>query len=239
MDIYTPLAIALFSALIHASFQLSVSVLTLMSGHAIGARRSHAALMRLTGGFVFGAGVMTLLLVSTISLTLQAFFADDVPRLAWAVITGLLFGLGLAVWIFYYRRGEGTTLWVPRGVARFLSDRSKRTKATAESFSLGLTSVITELLFIFAPIVVASLALITLPPLWQLVGALLYTVVSLLSLLAVSALIGGGHKLSDIQRWRESNKKFLQFSSALGLLILGVYVYVNEIVAVAAATSGN
>ncbi len=70
MDILSSLAIVAFAGLIHASFQLSVSMLSLMSGHAIGAKRSHAKLMRLIGGFILGAGVMTMLLLGFISLSL-------------------------------------------------------------------------------------------------------------------------------------------------------------------------
>ena len=64
MDTFTSLAIVGFAALIHASFQLSVSVLTLLSGHAIGAKKSHARLVRLTTSYTTGAGVMTLLIVT-------------------------------------------------------------------------------------------------------------------------------------------------------------------------------
>lgn len=44
--------------LLMPSFQLSVSVLTLLSGHALGRKTAHARLLRLTGGFIIGAGVM-------------------------------------------------------------------------------------------------------------------------------------------------------------------------------------
>ena len=62
-DIYGSFAIILLAALTHASFQLSVSVLTLLSGHALGRKTAHMRLLRLTGGFILGAGVMTVLLI--------------------------------------------------------------------------------------------------------------------------------------------------------------------------------
>lgn len=116
-------------------------------------------------------------------------------------------------------------------MARHLSDRAKSTRHSAEAFSLGLSSVLGEALFIIAPIIVASLALIRLEPLWQLVGIALYTVISLLSLLVVYALVGSGHKLSRIQAWRENNKRFLQFTAGGGLLVLGFYIYVDQVLA--------
>lgn len=224
------LAIIAFAALIHTSFQLSVSMLTLLSGHAIGSKTGHTKLIRLTGGFSLGVAVMTLLLLTLTAFILQHSFGSTIPILAWAVSCGLLLGLGVAVWIFYYRREKGTSLWLPRSLARYLSERTKATKQSAEAFSLGLTSVIAELLFIFAPIVISALVLIQLEPIMQLVGIALYTIISLLSLIIVGGLVGSGHKLSHIQKWREDNKHFLQFAAGGGLLVLGFYVYVEQVI---------
>jgi hypothetical protein len=229
MDIASSLAIVTLAALIHASFQLSVSVLTLLSGHAIGARHSQARVMRLTFGFVSGVGVMTLLTLSFISLLFLHAFGHNAPDFIWAIACGLLIGVGLAVWFFYYRREKGTSLWIPRSFARQLSDRSKATTSGAEAFSLGLVSVISELLFIAAPMIIAALVLINLPGHWQLVGIAIYAVISLLTLFSVWVLIGSGHKLSSIQKWREDNKHFLQFSAGGALLILGFFVYVYKL----------
>lgn len=229
MDIPSSLAIVTLAALIHASFQLSVSVLTLLSSHAIGAKKSQPKIVRLTFGFVAGAGVMTLFSLSFVSLVFLHVFGPNTPQWVWAIACGLLIGVGLAVWFFYYRKEKGTTLWIPRSMARHLSDRSKATEHSAEAFSLGLTSVVSELLFIVAPMVMSALVLVQLPGLWQLLGIAIYAVVSLLPLISVWILIGSGHKISEIQKWRESNKRFLQFSAGGALAILGFFVYVCKI----------
>lgn len=230
MDIASSLAIVTLAALIHASFQVSVSVLTLLSGHSIGAKHSQARVLRLTFGYVVGVAVMTLLALSFISLIFLHVFGNNAPNFIWAIACGLLIGVGLAVWVFYYRRGKGTTLWIPRSFARHLSDRSKATKSSTEAFSLGLTSVVSELLFTAAPMIISALVLIQLPGYWQLVGIAIYTVVSLLTLLGIWVLISSGHKLSSIQKWREDNKRFLQFAAGSALAVLGFFVYVCKIV---------
>ncbi|MDB5176593.1 MAG: rane protein of unknown function [Candidatus Saccharibacteria bacterium] len=239
-DTISSLAIILLAAVVHASFQLSVSVLTLLSGHALGSKTAHHRLLRLTGGFIAGASVMTVLLLSSLSLILGTVLPSTTPLVLWAICCGAIVGVGISVWLFYYRDNHhGTSLWVPRGFARYLADRSKATKMASETFGLGLTSVIAELIFVFAPIVVASLVLIRLSPDYQLLGILLYSVVSLLPLFVVGALIGSGHKLSHIQRWRESNKRFLQFAAGSGLLVLGAYVYVEQVIVVGVAAMGG
>ncbi len=239
MDTISSLAIVILAAVIHASFQLSVSVLTLMSGHAIGAKRSHTKLMRLTGSFLFGAGVMTMLLLSFTAFVVGSLLGNEVPLFAWTISCGLLVGLGISVWLFYYRRAAGTTLWLPRNMATFLTDRSKHTKNTGEAFGLGLSSVIAETLFLLGPVLVSALALVHLSPNWQLVGVAIYTGISLLSLLIVGMLIGSGHTLGGIQKWRESNKHFLQFAAGTGLLILGFYIYVEQVLTSSVTAIGS
>jgi hypothetical protein len=234
MDISTSLAAVAFAALIHASFQLSVSVLTLLSGHAIGAKRSQAKVMRLASGFIFGVAIMTVLLLSFVALVLLHVFGTDTPRIVWAAGCGLLVGVAVAIWAFYYPHKKGTMLWIPRGIADYLTKRTKATKDSAEAFGLGLSSVIAELLFLIAPLVISALILIQLPALWQLVGIGIYTVISLLSLIIVWVMIGSGHTLAGIQKWRETNKHFMQFAAGLGLIVLGFYVYVSEIMSVSA-----
>lgn len=229
MNTFDSLTIIALSALIHTSFQLSVSMLTLLSSHTIGAKRSHARLLGLTNAFSAGVFAMTILILSAIALFVQIATSELDMTVLWIVTCGLLFGLGAAVWIFYYRREQGTALWLPRGMARYLSDRTKATKQTGEAFGLGISSVIAELLFIFAPILVASIVLIGLSPALQLFGIALYCFISLLPLLIVNGLIGSGHKISRIQQWREQNKSFLQFIAGGGLVVLGFYLYVDQV----------
>lgn len=236
MDIISALAIITLAALIHASFQVSVSVLTLLSSHTNGKKQSNAKHFRLTTSFIVGVAVMTLLLLSFIALIFIHSFSAPVPEFVWAILCGLLVGVGAAVWLFYYRyKNGGTSLWVPRAFAKHLSDRSKQTVRSVEAFSLGMTSVVGELLFILAPLAISALVIIHLPGLWQLVGIGVYTLASLLVLLSIWVLIGSGHKLSDIQRWREKNKRFLQFTSGSALIVLGFFVYVFMVVSQASS----
>lgn len=235
-DLVASFSIVLLAALCHASFQLSISMLTLLSGHALGRKTAHVRLMRLVGSFILGAGAMVVLLLSAIAFTLGSLLPTGTPPLVWAACAGGGFGVGLSVWLFYFRHESGTSLWIPRGFARFLSSRAHATKESAEAFGLGLTSIVSELLFIFAPLAIASLVLVQLAPTWQLLGVLLYAGVTLLPLMIVGLLISSGYKLSGIQRWRETNKRFLQFAAGSGLVILGAYVYVEQVLTVGATT---
>lgn len=231
MDTFTAFAIITLAALVHASFQLSVSMVTLLTGHALGTRTRQMKVVRLTNSFSLGATVMTLLMLTTSSYILSQFFPITTPVFVWSIICGIAIGVGVAIWAFYYRPKAGTALWIPRGVARYLTSRAKATQLSAEAFGLGLNSVLAEIIFVFAPILIASLMIIRLSPALQILGLAVYVVVAMLTLLVVTTLIGSGHHLSSIQHWRENNKRFLQFSAGSGLIILGFFLYVNQILA--------
>lgn len=233
ISILITLGIVALAALIHASFQLGVSMLTLLSGHSLSRKRSQFRIFRLTTSFVAGVATMSLLLLSFFALFLGYISTDDNHLLLWSIISGLLISVGIAVWVLYYRPGQGTRLWIPRSIASFLTDRTKATKRSAEAFSLGVTTVLGELPFLVAPLAVSAYALIHLPVWWQVIGIALYVGISLSSLGIVWMLVGSGHKLSAIQAWREKHKLFLQFVAAAGLLILGAYTFVNEALIVA------
>ncbi len=237
VDTYISLSVVILAAFIHASFQLSISVLTLMSGHALGRKTARHRLINLIGGYLFGATVMTTLLLTFVAYLFGSLITGPIPGLWWAIGCGAAVGVGVSVWLFYYRGQLGTVLWIPRGFAQHLDSRSKATKSATESFSLGLSSILSEMLFIFAPIFLAALILIPLSPDMQLFGILLYATVSLLPLYIIGLLIGSGHKISHIQRWRERNKRFLQFAAGSGLFLLGLYVY-NEKIIVASMLGG-
>ena len=140
-------------AFVHACFWLSVSTLTMMSGHALGKKRSQAQLVRLIISFLGGSVAMTALLISiSVAASTWLFPTRHVPPVAWAVICGLLLGLGIAAWLFYFKKGDGVTLWIPRHFADYLVRRSKRTRHSGEAFGLGLSGAFGELLFTIGPL---------------------------------------------------------------------------------------
>lgn len=224
-------SIVLFAAVIHASFQLSVSTLTLMSGHALGRTQSRKRLVRLMRGFLAGAAMMTILLFGTSLYIVRFVMQADaiVSPIVWAAVCGMMLGLGVTVWLFYFRKDKGTTLWIPRKTADYLVDRCKKTKNSGEAFGLGMASVFGELLFIYPLIAVAVLVLVGYPIDLQLAALGVYVLVSvsLISIVAIAVSMGGS--VSRIQRWREQHKRFIQFVTGTALIVFGFYLYVNEV----------
>ena len=239
METITAFSTIALAALVHASFQLGVSMVTLLSNHATGKKLSGQRVLRLVGAFLLGTVVMTGLLISSFGYAATVLFHGVIPEGVWESAAVALAIVGAGVWVFYYRRGDGTSLWLPRPLAHLLHERIQVTTFSAEAFSLGLTAVIAEIIFLLVPVSAAALAIVSLPVVWQPLAVLLYIFVASLGLIVVSVLLGSGRKLYHIQEWRESNKRFLQFSTGCGLFVLSAYIYVNQVVAVAAAVGGR
>lgn len=208
----------------HACFQLAVSVLTLLSSHSIGMGRSHLRVLRLGLSYVVGAFVGTALITFAAASLMNATLMNTTADAVRTIVIALNILIGLAVMLFYYRRGKGTMLWVPRGAAEFLTRRAKKTTYAFEAFGLGLLTVIAELPFLAAPVAtIAYLLGYASPDRIDLVVA--YSAVAVLPLVCVTGLISSGHRISTIQRWREANKTFLQVSSGGALIVLGCFLF--------------
>ena len=86
MNVPTLFAIIALAALIHASFQLSVSMLTLLSGHALGAKARHSKVMNLAGGFSLGGITMTALLISAFTYGIYVFNGTYIHPIVWSIM---------------------------------------------------------------------------------------------------------------------------------------------------------
>ena len=233
MDYITSFIMIALAATIHASFQLSISTLTLMSGHSLGTQQSHQKLVSLVISFVLGVIFMTfLLLTSGIYMANTMIHYGILQIVLWVTACSALIIIGVAVWLFYFRPGKGTILWIPRFMAEYLTRRCSKTKSNGEAFSLGISSVVGEIIFLLAPIVVSILFIINMPIALQISGVALYILISVLPLVVVCILVNKQNKLSRIQKWREENKRFIQFMTGSIMLAVGFFVYASEVLAV-------
>lgn len=227
-DVSPFLLVLLGAVFVHACFQLSVSVLTLLNSHTIGRRLPNARLLNLNFWYIFGVIVMIALLqLGAIALHRLAMAHDS--TLTTTATLGILPLVALLTVLFYYRRGRGTQLWLPRPAADYITGRAKQTKSSVEAFVLGTATALTELPFAIAPLaIVAFVFQAFAADLWPQL-AVGYAVAVCTPLVFVALYISSGHKVSSVQRWRENAKDFLKWTSAAMLLLLTVYIAVLQI----------
>lgn len=232
----TPFMLLLLGALfVHVCYQLSVSVLTHMSSHSLSRKVTTKRLLGLGLSYSLGAYIATtLVLLAVVTFATLGLDSTNTQNLRPAILlaTTLLPLVGLVTVLFYFRRGPGTKLWLPRSVAKYLLDRSKKTTSSFEAAMLGAGTVVGELPFLVAPLLLVA-TLIAAQPLgsWLLLTKG-YALLAVLPLVVTTLYLTSGHSPARLQRWRENNKKFLQWTSGLTLIALTFYLTIVQMGAI-------
>ncbi len=227
-----PVLLLLLGALfVHVCYQLSVSVLAHMSSHSLSRKTSTRRLLGLGLSYSLGAFIATALILLAVVAFVTAnpsYQIHDNLRTLMLVVTTLLPLVGLVTVFFYFRRGPGTQLWLPRAVAKYLLERSRKTTSLFEASMLGAATVVGELPFLAAPLLLVS-AIIASQPLgsWLLLTKI-YAFLAVVPLLVTTLYLTSGHSPARLQRWREKNKKFLQWTSGLALIALTFYLTILQ-----------
>lgn len=212
---------------VHVCYQLSASVLTHFSSHSLSRKTSSKRLLSLGISYTAGVIVATALIIT--ALASLAVLMHGEPRLLTAVIAGVAPLVGLATILWYYRQGYGTRLWLPRPVANYLLKRSKKTRSTLEAFLLGTATVIGEIPFLVGPMLFVAYLMSQLDAGQWLVWSFIYGVVSAFPLLIITMYLSSGHSIAKVQKWREVNKTFLQWTSGIALIVLTIYLTVLQL----------
>lgn len=220
-----------FLAIIHMAFQLGTSVLTLLSGHSLTHRRALHRLGILNLAFIIGVFGTTMLILTLLTSLAVLWIDPSIYTATWLVLFGLAIVVAMLIMVVYYRDGKGTRLWVPRSFASYLTTRAKKTKNGIEALALGVISAIAELPFTGVLLLIAAMTLSTMSSLdSHLLLITIYTLASIMPLVVITILLAGGHRLSTIQRWRESSKTFLQYAAGIGLLVASLFILVFFII---------
>ncbi len=225
------LLLVLGALFVHACYQLSVSVLTYMSSHRLSKRASVRQLLSTGTGYAIGViGTTSLLLVALASMLsyLRTPSPGETPQLVGIIVSGVVPVVGLLTMTAYYRRGAGTQLWLPRQITAYLLGRAKKTESFVEASMLGAATVIGESPFLAGPLLIAGATLMQGPPASWTWFAILYSMFAALPLVIVTLYLTSGHSVARVQRWREDNKQFLQWTSSIALILLTIYFAVLQ-----------
>lgn len=218
---------------VHASYQLSVSVLSYMSGHALGQRSARKRLASLGIGYSLGvASMIFFILVSIVVMTsTTTMLSHDLAlKILTIVVAAIVPLVGLFTVLTYYRQDpKGTRLWLPRQLADYLLWSARKTKSPIEATSLGAATVVGELPFILAPLLIMSVIIAHQPLSLWLGYSALYAILASLPVFIITGLLSTGTSPAAVQRWREQNKKFLQWTSGILLIILTIFLVVLQI----------
>lgn len=223
-----PYSEVFLAAVIHATLQLELGALLLLYHASIG-KHVRKKTKYLVSSYISGIGTMILLGLATVAFMLDRYFGKALYAEELVIIVCMLVALAIIAWMFYYRRGKSTELWLPRSVARFIDKRAKLTNSNTEAFSLGLLTSLAEMPFALILLVVAANSILELPHLHQLIAIVVYTIIAVLPSVILRLAIRKGQTVVDIQRWRVKHKTFFRILTGVGFLALASFVFTFEV----------
>lgn len=228
MEMIIPYSEVFLAAVIHATLQLELGALLLLYHASIG-KHVRKKTKHLVSSYISGIGTLILLSLAAIAFAFDRYFGKALYVEELMIIVGMLVALAIASWIFYYRRGRSTELWLPRSVARFIDKRAKLTNSNTEAFSLGLLTSLAEMPFTLVLLVIAANSILELPYLHQLIAVAVYAIIAILPSIILRFAIRRGQTVVDIQRWRVKHKTFFRILTGAGFLVLAFFIFSFEV----------
>lgn len=223
-----PYSEVFLAAVIHATLQLQLGALLLLYHASLG-KHVRKKTRRLVSSYIAGIGMLVFVVMATIAFVFDRYFGGALYAEEIVIVVGMLMALAFAAWVFYYRRGHSTELWLPRSVARFIDHRAKATNSNTEAFSLGMLTSFAEMPFTLILMVVAANSILDLPFLQQLIALVLYTVIAILPPIILRLAIRKGQTVVEIQRWRVKHKTFFRVLTGVGFVVLGFFLFSFEV----------
>ncbi|MBR2589234.1 hypothetical protein IKE84_02760 [Candidatus Saccharibacteria bacterium] len=226
------LFIILLAGIVHATLQLGVGALLLLYHASLG-KHVKRKTRELVSNYILGNAFLTTLAVLATCFLISVIFQGEMNPAMLTIIVGFLVALAISVWVFYYRWGKSTELWLPKSVAKFINNRAKITESKTEAFSLGMLACFAEAPFTFMLIIVVANSIINLPLSLQILSVALYVIISVIPLIIMRIAIRKGGTVVDVQKWRLKNKNFLRIMSGIGFFVLALFLLAFKVIGAA------
>ena len=221
-------ALIILAAVANSGLQLGAGTLLLLYNESLG-RRVRKTTRQVTRGFITGAFLLSLLLVSTVMLIIllinsQPFTLEQLPVVAGVALAGAVIVFGL-----YFRSGKNTMLWIPNWMAKYFKKRAGKADSAAEGMAIGMMAVLGELPFSIILIVIAANSLLNLPQAVIILAIAGYALITVMPLIIMKMLIKSGSSLAEIQRWRVKNKTFFRIFVGICYVAIAVFLIAFKI----------
>ena len=214
MSFFTSLGIVVLSMLILTFLQLTPGVFALFTHYAIG-KYGRKKASYITTFYILGVEtVAACLFMSTLLFSNLLFFYSMSPGtsyLSW-VMAGIMVALAIASFLYYFRGGNGTKLFIPRNCAATLENYAREANSRSDAFILGALSGVLEMPFTLPLYIIGAFSVIELTasfPICQLL-ALAFVIVPTIPLFVIRLKYRAKYNLAEIQRARVHDKKFVR-----------------------------
>lgn len=221
--------IVVLAGLVHATLQLGVGTQLLLYHASLG-KHIKKKTRELVTNYIFGNALLVGLAVAAICFGISVAFEGVMNPAILTIVVGALVALAISVWVFYYRWGKSTELWLPKSIAKYINKRAKATESNTEAFGLGMLSCFAETPFTLVLIMVVANSILSLPQALQFLALAIYVLLSVTPLVFMRIAIRKGQTVVDIQKWRLKNKNFVRIISGVGFVVLAVFILAFKVI---------
>lgn len=199
--------------------QVATGIFTLFYHYALGKNSQKKAHHLATIFF------LSVFLVNLAISSLVFYLVHDSEILRW-VLCGIFAALSIISWLFYYRRGSGTRLYIPRVLARTINKSAKNAKSYTDAFLLGAFAGISELIYTVPIFIILALKAKSFDNFYIEIGIFVINLLILMVPFYVIRLIyKSDGNLADIERMRVRNKGFFRAMLAIFCLVLAAAMF--------------
>lgn len=223
LTVFSALGVIILAAIAHASLQMNLGSLLLLYHESL-SKHIKKRTKFLVSNYIFGVFFLIVMSLAATTYFIYLVFDGRLTTICLAVLVGVLVALTLCIWLFYYRSGRSTELWLPKPIARYITRRAKQTDSNIEAFALGLLASFAETPFVIVLFLVAADSFLKLSTWLQITMFFIYTIVAILPLLFLRVAVRHGRTVVEIQKWRLQNKNFLKILSGVLFITLAVFL---------------
>lgn len=216
--------------LIQCFFQLRPSIFAIFYHNASGkyskSRADNLAVTYILGALVFN--ILTLLCINYIFVTLAYTSLNFTNGILVWIMVGILIALSLLSFFLYFRKSQGTELFISRKLAKTINASARSAKTNSDALLLGLFSGVPELLFTIPLYIVSLLEMSRLnqSPITLAANIMLYAFVILIPIFIIYISYSFNRNLAEITKCRIKNKTFIRFVLSLSYLSLAILIIV-------------
>ena len=209
MSVLLSVIILVLIVFILDSLQLVPGIFSIFYHSALG-KNTRNKTDDLSLGFIFGTEIFVAIFFATMYSVFSFIFLNggSCNQILLFILAGILFAEGLAFLLFYYRRGKGTALFIPRSIAKNISNKTIKTRSDA--ILLGLFAGVPELLFTLPLYIVATIALLNVPNFSACLVIISYILLTTIPLFIIRTAYRAGRNLAEIERFRIKIKPFIR-----------------------------
>lgn len=224
MSVFTSLGILILAMLILLSLKLIPGIFMLFTHFNLG-KFSRKKAEDLSIFFIFGVETMFALIFIFINSVFYLLSSTEIifeNAIFNFIFAGIMLALCLATFLFYFKKGSGTKLFISRKTAHNFIQKAKTAKNRSDAFLLGFIAGIPELLFTLPLFTVSYIEIskLSFPYLSFSALILVFILISVIPLFIIYVLESTNHNLAELEKSRIKNKTFFRvFISTLYLLL--------------------